>query len=162
MTRSKLIGYLGVTNLILTFLFLGSVVLFSFNDSEYHSKEYANFSRQLYGLGLAILGALIVYVSMGKEELNERLKDISYSSKQETILDDEPSQESDLREKGEGNFALVFGGIHIVISLFLALGGYLGYSYAILQTLGFVYGILIIVICLNFIPMIKGKPFAGN
>lgn len=151
------VSLLGTISGILSIIYIVLFFLFGSHDFGFFSQKNASLVCILYGLSMFFIGVWMTYISVGKEELHETMKDLTYSSKNESLLDDLQHQEENKRNKFDVNSILAINLIHLFCCLFLITGQYvLGYSYAAVVVLGFVYAICWIILGFTlFLPELR-------
>lgn len=133
--------------------------MFASNDSGFHSRDMTSLSCQLYGLIMLLTGGMMAYWSIGKEGLHQTMKDITYSSTKENLLDEmheiegkPPINQTDI------NFIWVLNTIHLCIAFFFAAGELLGFDDSLVVVLGFVYALFWVIMGWPlFSPLYKGE-----
>ena len=106
MTKKQKTGILGTSNLVLSILYIISMFVLGGSDSAFFSREHAAIARQVYGLGLFVVGVLMINLAVGKDNLKEKIKSMTYFSAKETLLDDELKEEVSEKEQRDTNFSL--------------------------------------------------------
>jgi len=139
----------------LSLFYIIAFFVFGSSDSSYFNKGHVELICQLYGLSMLFVGVLLMYFSVGKEELHQVMKDVTYSSSEERLLDDNLEQkEFKERNKVDVNVNIVLNSIHLICALFLVVGQPLfNYAYATVVVFALVYAMLWLILGVTVFSM---------
>lgn len=151
LNRKQKIRLLGLSSGVLSLLYIILFFVFSANDSPYFSRANTRLVCTCYGLILLAIGIGWLWVILGKKTLQEIIKDWTYTSSQETMLDDNGIPQEERMNRIDANFSMGLIAIHMFCALFLVVGEVLfGADYSAVVVAGFVYAILWCILGLLF------------
>lgn len=151
LNRKQKIRLLGQFSGALSLLYIVLFFVFAASDSPYFSRENTRLVCTFYGLILLAIGIGWLLVILGKKTLREIIKDWTYSSNQEAMLDDNGIPQEERMSRIDANFSLSLISIHMLCALFLVVGDVLmGADHSAVVVAGFVYAILWCILGLLF------------